>query len=289
MSILKNKKSQTLFFIDILDKINILDIIYLLTIWFMSTKIEEQQLMKELQKILWDYIGLSVIEIEKIIQDKKLILKKECIDIEIKNMLKYFTDNIVEKEFIINNNSMYSVLSWLTNKIVLSENVSNIIKEIYMLQKYISYMEVELKTVDWRVNKLKKLIDTLDNENIIELSVYSEIYRPITKEVEKVLEEKISNIKNKNESKKPLLKRNTNFREYSDDLDKYTFESKVNPLIIIKEEWEKGYYKTSSEKMKVIPTIDFDKDLILFIRWWQWSSDVFELNKKDFIKMWYNV
>lgn len=43
-------------------------------------------------------------------------------------------------------------------------------------------------------------------------------------------------------------------------------------MIIIKEEWEKGYYKTSSEKMKAIPTMNFDKDLILFIRWWQWAQ-----------------
>lgn len=100
-------------------------------------------------------------------------------------MKKYFTDNIIEKEFIINNNSMYSVLSWLTNKIVLSEEIANIIKDIYMLQKYTSYMEVELKTVDWRVNKLKKLIDALDNENIIELSVYSEYIALLQKKLKK--------------------------------------------------------------------------------------------------------
>lgn len=64
------------------------------------------------------------------------------------------------------------------------------------------------------------------------------------------------------------------------DVSQEIFESKSNTLIIIREDWEKSFYKEGSKKIAELNTINIEKDLVLFVRVWKWTSDVFHISEE---------
>lgn len=62
------------------------------------------------------------------------------------------------------------------------------------------------------------------------------------------------------------------------DITQDIFLSKQNTMIIISDDTNKDwFYKDSWDKLRVIPTIDFKKDRLLFAWIWKWSTDIFEI------------